>query len=68
MKEGWQEAKNRPDVLLSCNILVENKGKESTNPIYSRHQSRYYYTRIAAAGQPCTIHLGLWVTARTNTA
>jgi hypothetical protein len=26
MKEGWQEAKNRPDVLLNCNILVEKQG------------------------------------------
>jgi hypothetical protein len=42
-KEGWIEAKSRPDVLLSYDVLVENAIKESSNPVYSRSQTRYYY-------------------------
>lgn len=43
LQEGWSEAKNRPDVLLSYDVLVENAVKESSNPVYSRSQTRYYY-------------------------
>jgi hypothetical protein len=42
-QEGWIEAKSRPDVLLSYDVLVENAIKESSNPVYSRSQTRYYY-------------------------
>ena len=41
--EGWKEVRNRPDVLLSYDVLVENAIKESTDPVYSRPQNRYYY-------------------------
>ncbi len=41
--EGWKEVRNRPDVLISYDVLVENAVKESTDPVYSRPQNRYYY-------------------------
>ena len=41
--EGWKEVRNRPDVLLSYDVLVENAIKESADPVYSRPQNRYYY-------------------------
>ena len=40
---GWKEAKNRPDVLLSYDVLVERGTKESTNPVYTRPYSRLVY-------------------------
>ncbi len=42
-KTGWKEVKNRPDVLLSYDVLVERGTKESTNPIYTRPTSRLVY-------------------------
>jgi hypothetical protein len=42
-KAGWVESKNRPDVLLDYNILVENAVREQNNPVYSRPFTRYYY-------------------------
>jgi hypothetical protein len=33
---GWREVKNRPDVLLSYDVLVERGTKSSSNPVYSR--------------------------------
>ena len=41
--EGWKEVRNRPEVLISYDVLVENAVKESTDPVYSRPQNRYYY-------------------------
>ncbi len=40
---GWREVKNRPDVVLSYDVLVERGTKESTNPVYSRPFSRMVY-------------------------
>ena len=40
---GWKEVKNRPDVLLSYDVLVEKGIKESNNPVYSRPYSRMLY-------------------------
>lgn len=40
---GWREVKNRPDVLLSYDVLVEKGVKESSNPVYSRPFSRLVY-------------------------
>ena len=40
---GWKEVKNRPDVLLSYDVLVERSVKESNNPVYSRSYSRLFY-------------------------
>ena len=42
-KTGWKEVKNRPDVLLSYDVLVEKGIKESSNPVYSRPSSRLVY-------------------------
>jgi Domain of unknown function (DUF4136) len=40
---GWREVKNRPDVLLSYDVLVERSIKESNNPVYSNPYSRLVY-------------------------
>ena len=42
-KEGWREVKNRPDVLLSYDVLVERSVKEENNPVYSRSYTRYVF-------------------------
>ncbi|MDZ4808884.1 MAG: DUF4136 domain-containing protein [Bacteroidota bacterium] len=42
-KSGWKEVKNRPDVLLSYDVLVERGTKESTNPVYTRPTSRVVF-------------------------
>ena len=42
-KTGWKETKNRPDVLLSYDVLVEKSTTESTNPVYTRSTSRVVY-------------------------
>jgi len=42
-KQGWREAKNRPDVLLSYDVLVEKSIKEDNNLVYSRPYTRYLY-------------------------
>jgi len=40
---GWRQVKNRPDVLLSYDVLVEKGTRESNNPVYSRPYSRMIY-------------------------
>ena len=40
---GWRQVKNRPDVLLSYDVLVERSIKESSNPVYSTPTSRLIY-------------------------
>ena len=42
-KTGWKEVKNRPDVLLSYDVLVERSVKEESNPVYSNPYTRYAY-------------------------
>jgi hypothetical protein len=42
-KSGWKENKNKPDVLLSYDVLIERKTEESTSPVYSMPQSRLFY-------------------------
>ncbi len=37
---GWREVKNKPDVLLSYDVLVEKSIQESNSPVYSRPYSR----------------------------
>ena len=55
-KEGWREVKNRPDVLLSYDVLVEKSVKEGSNPVYSMPYTRYLYNpytrRFAAIRYP----------------
>lgn len=43
-KEGWQEAKKDPDILLSYDVLIENNLKEQNNPVYSQPYSRWFYS------------------------
>ena len=40
---GWRESRNRPDVILSYDLLVERGTRESTSPVYSRPFSRLIY-------------------------
>ena len=42
-KSGWKQSKNKPDVLLSYDVLVERSVKEETNPVYSQPTTRYVY-------------------------
>lgn len=42
-KAGWQEVKNRPDVLLSYDVLVEKTVKEDNNPVYSQPYRRFFF-------------------------
>lgn len=43
MKEGWQEVKKNPDVLIGYDVLVEKTSRERNNPVYSQPYSRLYY-------------------------
>jgi hypothetical protein len=43
LKQGWREVKNRPDVLLSYDVLVERSVKEDNNPVYTRPYTRYVF-------------------------
>ena len=40
---GWREVKNRPDVLLSYDVLVERSVREDNNPVYSNPTTRVFY-------------------------
>jgi hypothetical protein len=40
---GWKESKNRPDVLLSYDVLVEKTVQQKSDPVYSRPFTRTYY-------------------------
>jgi hypothetical protein len=42
-KAGWREVKNRPDVLIDYDILVEKTTKEMSNPVYSQPYTRLVY-------------------------
>ena len=42
-KEGWREAKNNPDILLSYDVLVERSVKEQSDARYSRPFTRTLY-------------------------
>ena len=44
---GWKEAKSKPDVLISYDVLVENTVKESVRPVYSRSGMRYYFNPLS---------------------
>jgi hypothetical protein len=40
---GWKESKNRPDVLLSYDVLVERSVSQRTDPVYSTPFTRTFY-------------------------
>jgi hypothetical protein len=42
-KSGWKQVKNRPDVLLSYDVLVENAERRDNNPVYSYPYRRLYF-------------------------
>jgi hypothetical protein len=44
---GWREAKSRPDVLLSYDVLVERAISQRSDPVYSQPFSRTYYNRYS---------------------
>ncbi len=42
-KIGWKESKNRPDVILDYDVLVERSSKQQNEPVYSQPHSRLVY-------------------------
>ncbi len=42
-KIGWRESKNRPDVLLDYDVLVERSSRAQKDPVYSQPYSRLIY-------------------------
>jgi hypothetical protein len=40
---GWREVKNRPDVYLSYDVLVEKNVKQLSDPVYSRPYTRVFF-------------------------
>jgi len=42
-KANWKEEKNKPDVILKHDILVEKTVKENSSPLYSQGFTRRFY-------------------------
>src|SRR6185436_1459300 len=42
-KVGWRESKNKPDVILDYDVLVERSSKKENEPVYSQPYSRLVY-------------------------
>ncbi|HEV8271127.1 MAG TPA: DUF4136 domain-containing protein [Chitinophagaceae bacterium] len=42
-KWGWQEVTDKPDVLVSYDVLVERNVESQSDPVYSQPYSRFYY-------------------------
>jgi hypothetical protein len=42
-KAGWKQNKNKPDVLLDYDLLVERASKEKREPMYSQPTTRLVY-------------------------
>jgi hypothetical protein len=42
-KIGWKQVKNKPDVLLDYDLLVDRTTKEQKEPVYSQPYSRLIY-------------------------
>lgn len=42
-KIGWRESKNKPDVILDYDVLVERSSKAQRDPVYSQSYSRLIY-------------------------
>lgn len=43
LREGWKEDKNRPDVLLNYDLLVERATRAARDPVYSQPFTRLFY-------------------------
>ena len=44
-KSGWRAARNKPDVFISYDVLVERGTKNINSPVYSDPYTRYFYNR-----------------------
>ena len=42
-KIGWRESKNKPEVILDYDVLVERSSKAQKDPVYSQPYSRLIY-------------------------
>ena len=42
-KIGWRESKNKPDVILDYDVLVERSSQQQSEPVYSQPYSRVIY-------------------------
>lgn len=42
-KANYREENEKPDILLKHDVLVENKVKETSSPVYSRSYTRPYF-------------------------
>ena len=42
-KIGWRESKNKPDVILDYDVLVERSNQQQSEPVYSQPYSRVIY-------------------------
>jgi len=42
-KIGWRESKNKPDVILDYDVLVERSNQQQSEPVYSQPYSRLVY-------------------------
>ncbi|TMI95760.1 MAG: DUF4136 domain-containing protein [Bacteroidetes bacterium] len=42
-KIGWRESKNKPDVILDYDVLVERSSQQQSEPVYSQPYSRLIY-------------------------
>jgi hypothetical protein len=42
-KAGWRESKQRPDALISYDVLVERGVKQDNDPVYTQPYARYIY-------------------------
>ena len=42
-KIGWKESKNRPDVILDYDVLIERTSKTQSDPLYSQPYRRLVY-------------------------
>ena len=42
-KAGWRQSKNKAEVLLTYDVLVERTVKSDDRPVYSQPYTRYFY-------------------------
>jgi hypothetical protein len=42
-KAGWRQSKNKPDVFITYDVLVERTIKSDNRPVYSQSTTRYFY-------------------------
>lgn len=42
-KHGWREVTDRPDVLVTHDVLIERTRRTQSDPVYTQPFTRYYY-------------------------